>query len=231
MGAPGWVCLVTSRRRLAPDSRTVGAELTALQGFLDEAIAAGIDLIQIREPDVDAGVLFPVVERAAAAAAGQPTRIVVNDRADLALAAGAHGVHLPAAGMPAARVRELRADWLVGRSVHAARDVLLDAGVDYFIFGTVFPSASKPGDAPVAGVQGLADAVAVSRRPVLAIGGITPERAEACVAAGAAGVAAIGVFLPPGRAPGALGPAAAAAALRESVRRGSARREARDRGL
>ena len=229
----GWVCAVTARRRLAADARTPRAEVGLLRGFVDELIAAGVDLIQIREPDLDAGLLVEVARGATASAdaahraGGRRTRVLVNDRCDVALAAGAHGVHLKSSSLPAPRLRAMLArigderpeglDWLVGRSAHQRDELMGDLGLDYWLFGTVFASASKPGGLRPAGLAGLGRAVAAARRPVLAIGGITPARAAACAAAGAAGVAGIGVFLPPGAAPGAIGPARAVAALRAAL--------------
>jgi thiamine-phosphate pyrophosphorylase len=128
---------------------------------------------------------------------GTPARIIVNDRVDVALAAGAHGVHLRADSMPAARVRALTpAGFVVGRSVHAADEAARaehDGGLDYLVFGTVFASPSKPGQPP-AGTGTLAEVVRATRLPVLAVGGITTSTFEAVARTGAAGFAAIGLF-------------------------------------
>jgi thiamine-phosphate pyrophosphorylase len=210
------ICLVTDRLAVTPDARTRRGEIAGLERQLDEAIAAGVDLIQIRERDLDAATLRALATRVVARAAAA-TRVVVNDRADVARAAGAAGVHLRGTGPPIARVRAIGpGGWLVGRSVHTADEARLAADADYLLFGTVFASRSKPADAPVAGVGGLRAAAAASAAPVLAIGGLTPARVAVCRQAGAAGVAAVGVFLPPGRTPDALGPGAAAAALRRA---------------
>jgi thiamine-phosphate diphosphorylase len=218
-----WPCLmlVTDRRRLSPEARTIADELAALERLLDEAIEAEIDLIQLREPDVPSGPLACLARRVAARAAGTRVRLLVNDRADVAAVAGAAGVHLPARGLPASRLRALDGDWLIGRSVHVgdaidAIDAFDEPAVDYLIFGTVFPSVSKRGEAG-SGLAPLGDVARAARVPVLAIGGITPPRAAACAAAGAAGVAAIGVFLPPGRSPDAMGVGPAARALRAAL--------------
>jgi len=207
------LCLVTDRRAVNPDARTVREEVLALEAFLDEAIDAGIDLIQVRERNLETAVLHGMVIRTVARASQTTTRVLVNDRADVAAAAGAHGVHLRGDAPPGARVRELvGTSALIGRSIHDPAESADDA--DYFVFGTVFRTGSKPSDAPVAGLDALAAAARRSLAPVLAIGGMTPDRAPACRQAGAAGVAAIGVFLPPGRTKHALGPAAGVAALR-----------------
>lgn len=209
------VCLVTDRRAVAPDARTTRDELSGLDEQLDAACGAGVDLIQVRERDIDGGALSAFVRRLVTRAPAG-TRIIVNDRVDVAGAAGAAGVHLRADGPPASRVRAIApGPWLIGRSVHTAveADAAAD-GADYLFFGTVFPSRSKPGGSPVSGIEGLGAACAVSLVPVIAIGGITADKVDACRRAGAAGVAAIGLFLPRGRTPEALGPAEAVKALR-----------------
>ena len=161
------------------------------------AAAAGIHLVQVREPDLATRDLLNLVGRCVEAARGTSTRVLVNDRVDVALAAGAHGVHLPAAGAPPSRVRRIvPRGFIVGRSVHDAGEaarVAADGAVDYMIFGTVFPTSSKPGVA-AAGVSSLRAAVDAVPLPVLAIGGVTLERLGGIAAAGAAGFAAIGLF-------------------------------------
>ena len=212
------LCLVTNRRALTPDARTIRDEILALERLLEEAIAARIDLIQIREGDLEASVLRDLTVRVRACAT-EATRILVNDRADVAIAARAAGVHLRADAPGTAAVRALApAHWLVGRSVHHAAEAAAHDDADYLLFGTVFESGSKPGQ-PASGVDALGAAVRAARAPVLAIGGLTPDRVPACAAAGAWGVAAIGVFLPPGRTPDSLGPGPAAEALRAAFAR------------
>jgi len=213
------VYLVTSRRLLSPDARTVNDEVARLEGWLEEAITAGVDVIQVREPDLPGSVLHRLVSALAAKVSGAHVAIVVNDRADVAVTSGADGVHLRGDGPPVPLVRALapRPGWIVGRSVHDATDAMRHGMADYLLFGTVFPSASKPAGAPVAGIEALQRAAAATATPVMAIGGITPERAAACVRAGAAGVAAIAVFLPEGCAPGALGATRAVRALRTAM--------------
>ncbi|MDE3156691.1 MAG: thiamine phosphate synthase [Acidobacteriota bacterium] len=196
------LCLVTDRRRLAPVRGTSDPGAEAMLDQIAEAAAAGLDLVQIREPDLEAGALAALVARAVAVVRGTRTRILVNERADVALAAGAHGVHLRAASMDARRVRALvPPGFLIGRSVHGAAEAMRvdeEGGVDFLVLGTIFPSASKPAGHPTLGLSTLA---AVTRRctvPVLAIGGITLVSAPAVARAGAAGVAAIGLFQPVG---------------------------------
>jgi len=212
------VCLVTHRKALAPDARTLDAEIAALEAQVADAVHAGVDLVQVREREIEARDLLTLVTRLLAITAGR-ARLVVNNRADVAVAAGSDGVHLPADGPPAEQVRALSpAPWLVGRSIHSIDEARRSQTEDYLIFGTVFPSRSKPQGSSVAGLDTLADAAVVASVPVLAIGGVTPEGAAACRDAGAAGVAAIELFLPPGRMPHSMGAARAVAAIRAAWR-------------
>jgi len=191
------LCLVTDRRRLAPVARTRQDELLALDRQIAEAIAAGVDLIQIRERDLPARVLLDVAARAVTAARGSKTRLVVNDRMDVALAAAAHGVHVRSDGPPVPVVRTIAPEgWIVGRSIHGASEAAAHADADYVLLGAIFPSQSKEPGAPGVGLDELrAAAAAAPRTSIVAIGGVTPENAAACIDAGASGVAAIGAFM------------------------------------
>jgi thiamine-phosphate pyrophosphorylase len=126
----------------------------------------------------------------------------VNDRLDIALACGADGVHLRGDSIPARQVRlHTPQSFLVGRSIHALEEVDSAGPVDYLIAGTVFATESKPGKSgrDLLGVDGLAAVVRAASLPVLAIGGVTMDRVPEVMRTGAAGVAAIGLFLGPGR--------------------------------
>ena len=190
-------CLVTDRRRLCPDARSLADARRALVEQARRAAAGGIDLLQVRERDLEAADLAALVDDVLAVTRGSATRVVVNDRIDVALACGADGVHLRADSVPVAEARRLLAPpWLVGRSVHSVQEAIAAAGADYLIAGTVFPSASKrAGPAELLGIEGLRAIVNASAVPVLAIGGITPDRIDSVLAAGAAGIAAIGLFI------------------------------------
>jgi len=191
------ICLVTDRRQLS--GRVANAWL-ALVDQVAGAARAGADLIQIREPDLEAGPLLALTARCLEAVGGTAARVLVNDRLDVALAAGAHGVHLRAASIDAARARALApAGFVIGRSVHEigeARAVAAAGGVDYLVAGTLFESASKAAGHAVMGLAGFERLARGAGVPVLAIGGLTADRAPAALAAGAAGLAAIGLFLP-----------------------------------
>lgn len=166
----------------------------ALVARVASAASGGVHLIQVRERDLDGGPLLRLVERCVAVTRGTRTRVLVNDRLDVALAAGAHGVHLRGDSMPASRVRAIAPDgFLIGRSVHDVAEARRAEALDYLLFGTIFETASKPGR-QAAGTACLADVVAATSIPVLAVGGVTPERAAIVAGTGAAGVAAIGLF-------------------------------------
>jgi thiamine-phosphate pyrophosphorylase len=186
--------MITDRRRLA------GAE-DALVQRVAAAAAAGVDLVQVRERDMEARDLSRLVERCVDAVKGTRTRILVNDRLDVALTTGAHGVHLRSDSMPASRARPLAPiGFLIGRSVHSAAEAVAacaGGGLDYLLFGAVFATASKPGQAP-AGVNALADVAAAVSLPVLAVGGVTRATAPQLAGTGCAGFAAIGWFMDEG---------------------------------
>jgi len=124
------------------------------------------------------------------------TRLVVNDRVDVALACGAAGVHLRHDSMSTQAVRRIApAGFLIGRSVHSVAEATNAGPVDYLIAGTVFWTLSKQGSAPTLGLDGLADIVQAVAVPVLAIGGIRRDQFDEIAATGAAGVAGIGLFI------------------------------------
>jgi thiamine-phosphate pyrophosphorylase len=157
------------------------------------AVERGATLLQLRDPHMSARALEAEAARLVAAA---PVPVVVSARADVALAAGAAGVHLPERDLPVAAARQLLgASRLVGRSVHSVAAALEAERehADYVVFGSVYPSPSHP-DRPAAGLDALRRVAEAVRLPVLAIGGVDATRAGECRAAGAAGFAAIGYF-------------------------------------
>jgi thiamine-phosphate pyrophosphorylase len=189
------LCLVTDRHRFA-------RPLPALLAQIDAAIDAGVDLVQVRERDLDAAVLSSFVASVLDLTRGSASRVVVNDRLDVALACGAHGVHLRGDSVPVDAVRRLAPrPFLVGSSVHSTDEIVSDSAntnaADYLIAGTVFPSASKPGAAAHLGLAGLRALVRATSVPVLAIGGVTLDRVGEVAQSGAAGIAAIGLFESP----------------------------------
>jgi thiamine-phosphate pyrophosphorylase len=177
------LCLVTDRTR---------------RPVLDqcrEAVHAGIDMIQVRERGLDDGRLASLVTELVRLTRGTPTRVIVNDRLDVALACRADGVHLRGDSIPPEAARSIAPEgFLIGRSVHQEDEAKAMAGVDYLIAGTVFPTASKPGLTAWLGVESLERICRSVAVPVLAIGGVTAERLPSVAAAGAAGIAGIRLF-------------------------------------
>jgi thiamine-phosphate pyrophosphorylase len=190
------ICLVTDRLRLAGAGAAPVAARACLAAQARYAVEAGIDLLQVRERDLEAGELASLVRALLAITRGTPTRLVVNDRVDVALACGADGVHLRGDSVPVAAARRIvPPGFLIGRSVHGVEDAVASAAADYLIAGTAFATASKPGQVRVLGVEGLRSIANAVDRPVLAIGGILGDRLREVAAAGAAGFAAIGMFM------------------------------------
>lgn len=157
------------------------------------ALGAGVAL-HLRGHGVSGGDLFRLAEALAADARASGALLLVNDRLDVALAAGAGGVHLGRRSLaPAVARRFVGEGARIGYSAHSAAEVEQAAGegADYAFFGTVYPSASHPGEA-TAGVEGVRAAARVATVPVIAIGGITPPRIAEVRDGGAYGVAVLG---------------------------------------
>ena len=162
------------------------------------AVDAEVPLFQIREKSLPARALFDLVARAAELTRGSKTRLLVNDRSDVARAAGADGVHLTAQSLPVEVVRKTcGAEFLIGVSTHSLDEARAAraGGADFVVFGPVFETASKRVYGEPQGVDRLA-AVAqeLGEFPVLAIGGVTLENVGECFDAGASGVAAISML-------------------------------------
>jgi thiamine-phosphate pyrophosphorylase len=183
------------------------------------AAPAGAVALQLREKDLPARELYELARRLRVICARVGAPLIVNDRVDVAIAAGADGVHLPfdSIGVSMAR-RLLGDDRLIGVSSHSPPDVAGSAreGADFAVFGPVFDPLSKPAARPSWGVSGLNAACAAGPIPVFALGGMTVERTRELFAApdlGArpAGVASIGAIF------GADSPAAAIAAMLSAI--------------
>ena len=156
-------------------------------------------MIQLRERDLAARDLAALAERCVDAAA-RHSHILLNDRLDVALAARADGVHLRSDSVDPTMARAMAPqDFLIGRSAHSQAEAVeasRSGAVDYLLFGTIFLTPSKAAGHPTSGLEVLAQACAMVPIPVLAIGGITQDRVDAVAKSGAAGVAAIGLFIP-----------------------------------
>lgn len=174
-----------------------------------ECAAAGVDFIQLREKDLSIRELEALAAKAVAAIpAGSSTRLLINSRIDVALACGAHGVHLPSHDLSVKQARAIftragASQAIIGVSTHSLEEIVVaeDQGADFVVFAPVF---EKSGKANPQGLAALKQAchrpragvsqMAVSQMPVLALGGITLDNAKSCLHAGAAGIAAIRLF-------------------------------------
>jgi thiamine-phosphate pyrophosphorylase len=196
------LCYVTDRCSIPH------TEPFALIQKIEVIASAGVDWVQIREKDVPARELVSLTREALRCTAAhsqgrsQSTRILVNDRVDVALAERTGGVHLSENSLPVsevARLVETHApyhDFLVGVSCHSLEGAKSAAagGANYLFFGPVFNTPSKAAFGPPQGLERLAEVGRTVAIPVLAIGGVTLENVSACLAAGAAGIAAIRLF-------------------------------------
>ena len=159
------------------------------------AVDADVPLVQIREKSLHARVLYDLVARAAKITRGSKTRLLVNDRSDIARAASADGVHLTTQSLPAEVVRNIfGAEFLIGVSTHSLDEARAAraGGADFVVFGPVFETESKRAYGEPQGLDKLAEVTrALGEFPVVAIGGITLDNVDECFQAGARGIAAI----------------------------------------
>ena len=165
--------------------------------LIQDAVRAGVDLIQIREKDMAARPLVELVRLAVECARGTATRVVVNDRLDVALALGASGVHLSMQSVPAQAIRPWVSDaFLIGVSCHSLEEAMAaeSRGADYIVLGPIFATPSKLAYGRPLGLGKLREVAARVQIPLLALGGIDIQRVKPCLAAGATGIAGISVF-------------------------------------
>jgi len=196
------LCYVTDRRAFSK-----GHELDASEALLhkiQEAAAAGVDWIQVREKDLSgkecAALTNAAIERAASKQG--TARILVNDRLDVALSQAAGGVHLGENSLPVEKARKLAdsgirsQDFLIGVSCHSveAATAAAKGSANYIFFGPVFATPSKTAYGAPQGLARLAEVCRAVSLPVVAIGGITLDNAASCLTAGASGIAAIRLF-------------------------------------
>jgi thiamine-phosphate pyrophosphorylase len=194
------LCYVTSRKALGLETNPI----TRLLAIIRRAIEAGVDWIQIREKDLSGRELVHLVREAVAAASDTQTKILVNDRLDVAIAARAGGVHLGAESIPIREVAAWREshpaaslpNFLIGASCHSIEQAQTAErdGADYVIFGPVLETPSKANFGPPQGLERLRKVCAEIKIPVLAIGGVNAAYASDCIRTGAAGIAAIRMF-------------------------------------
>jgi len=194
--------LVTDRRR----SKRPLAETVRM------ALAGGVDAVQLRERDLSARELYDLALKLRAVTREAGAALIVNQRLDVALAAGADGVHLGWRSLNPAAVRKLAGEkFLIGLSCHDGPQLhsAEESRANYALLGPVFHTPSKEGLVYPIGLGPLKDMVSAAKIPILAIGGVTPENAAQVMETGVAGLAVISALIDP------EDPAAAARAFRK----------------
>ena len=183
------LCLVTDRSQLADRD---------LVDVVAEAVDAGLPAVQLREKDLAPVDLVALARRLREVTHARGARLVVNDRADVALAVGADAVQRTTTSMPIADIRIVAGHRLrVAASVHSRDDAVAaeQAGADWIVFGPVYHAPSKRGYGQPQGIDKLEAVAKAVGVPIVAIGGITPARVPDVLAAGARGVAVISAIL------------------------------------
>ncbi len=194
------LCLIT-RGATAESTTSASKEFQDILDQVSAAVAAGVQLVQLREKKLTARVLFDLTARAVEITRGSSTRLLVNDRADIASGAGADGVHLTTRSLEPKIVRRtFGEEFLIGASTHSRAEATnaRDGGADFVVFGPIFSTASKDEYGPPLGLPCLADVTSeLAPFPVLALGGISIDNARECLRAGASGIAGISLFRAP----------------------------------
>jgi thiamine-phosphate pyrophosphorylase len=184
--------------RTTRDTTSASTEFTRLFALVGACVLARITLVQLREKSLRPRVLYELTRRAVELTRGSETRLLINDRADIALAAGADGVHLTTRSLDPLVVRDISPrDFLIGVSTHSLDEARAASNrdADFAVFGPVFDTPSKHAYGESLGLEALREAAhALAPFPLLALGGITRERIRPVIQAGAQGVAAIRLF-------------------------------------
>jgi thiamine-phosphate pyrophosphorylase len=195
---PKPILYLITRGATAEAATSTSKEFQDILSQVSAAVAAGVHLIQLREKRLTARVLFELTARATEITRGTSTRLLVNDRADIAAGAGADGVHLTTRSLEPKIVRKTFGErFLIGASTHSLKEVrdARDSGADFVVFGPIFPTPSKAEYGPPLGVDRLAAVASeLAPFPVLALGGISTANAQECLRAGASGIAGISLF-------------------------------------
>lgn len=196
-----------SRRSLAERLRVVmitdgSGDAVRIEAAVRAAVDGGVRAVQVREPGRPAAWIAALCERLRPCLRDHGGLLLVNDRADVAAAGFADGVHLGGRSLAVDRARAFLEDACIGASAHDPDELARAAGggADYAFLSPVFPTASKPG-APPLGVERAREWTAGAGLPVVWLGGVTPERLRGVAAVdGLCGVAALSAFAEPSRA-------------------------------
>lgn len=201
------IYLITSGET-TPQTTPGDKDFSRLLNLVAAAVAAHVNLIQLREKNLSARVLYALTLQAVELTRESNTHLLVNDRADVARSAGAAGVHLRAGSIEAAVIRRTFGDdFLIGTSTHSLEQARAarESGADFAVFGPVFETASKRVYGEPLGLEKLEQVVtALMPFPVLALGGVTLDNAAGCFRAGAAGLAAIRMMNDPDQLAGVV---------------------------
>jgi thiamine-phosphate pyrophosphorylase len=194
--------LITDRQAFLRSAELTPNDLPRLQlEVIDKAARAGCQLIQIREKDMSAKALGAFAREVIERARPHGARVLVNDRLDVAMAAGADGVHLRASSIPAREVRAVAAkkgldDFLIGVSTHSIAEAKLaeEGAADFIVCGPVYDTPSKRAFGEPLGLDGFDEIRSAVKIPALALGGINLSNYHEPLRRGAAGIAGIGLF-------------------------------------
>lgn len=195
---PATISYLITSGATTPQTTPASEDFRRILALVSVAVRERVSLIQLREKNLSARTLFQLTIEAARITRDSATRLLVNDRADIARAARADGVHLTTRSLPVEVVRRaFGREFLIGVSTHtlAEASAARDAGADFAVFGPVFETPSKRAFGQPLGLGQLAlVAFAVRPFPLVALGGITPETAVSVLQAGASGIAGIRLF-------------------------------------
>lgn len=158
--------------------------------------AAGVKAIQLREKKLPAGELLLIAKTAISKIGNSDTKLIVNERLDIAILSGAAGIHSASNGIENRYIREFAPGLISGKSVHSVKEAVKAEkdGYDYILFGPIFRTPAKVKYGKPQGLKKLTEVCSSVKIPVFAVGGINPQRIKKCINAGAYGVAAIREF-------------------------------------
>jgi thiamine-phosphate pyrophosphorylase len=169
-----------------------------ITGAVEQAIAGGVTMVQLREKDASSREFYEIAVSVTAITRAHHIPLIINDRLDIALAAGAEGLHIGQSDLPLKEARRIAGnDLIIGVSTHNAEEARKAEaeGADYIGAGAIYPTGSKADAGNAIGVEALAAICAAVKIPVVGIGGIGPLNAAGVMGAGAAGIAVISAIL------------------------------------